>query len=156
MTDHSVEKLLEKVVRQEKELVLQQFTNDQALQIGTAIIDTAKSKGKAVTVNIKRNGQTLFHYAMEGAIPDHEEWIKRKSNVVLRHHHSSYYMKLYCELKDRSYEQFYAADPQEFEAVGGSFPISIKNVGVVGSVTVSGMSQEEDHALVAGTIRNFL
>ncbi|MED3931891.1 heme-binding protein [Priestia megaterium] len=102
MSNHSVETLLEKVVQQEKELIFHQFTNDQALQIGTAIINEAKSKGKAVTVSIKRNGQTLFQHAMEGAIPDHEEWIKRKSNTVLRHHHSSYYMKLYCELKDRS------------------------------------------------------
>lgn len=73
VSNHSAETLLEKVVQQEKELIFHQFTNDQALQLGTAIINEAKSKGKAVTVSIKRNGQTLFHHTMEGAIPDHEE-----------------------------------------------------------------------------------
>lgn len=42
VSNHSVDTLLEKVVQQEKELIFHQFTNDQALQIGTAIINEAK------------------------------------------------------------------------------------------------------------------
>jgi uncharacterized protein (UPF0303 family) len=47
-------------------------------------------------------------------------------------------------------------DPAQFAAHGGSFPVIIRNVGVVGTITVSGLAQEEDHKLVVRAITKFL
>ena len=45
---------------------------------------------------------------------------------------------------------------QEYAAHGGSFPIILKGSGVVGTITVSGLAQEEDHLLVVNTLRDYL
>ena len=44
----------------------------------------------------------------------------------------------------------------EFAAHGGAFPVIVRDVGVVGTVTVSGLPQEEDHRLVVAVLRAFL
>ena len=41
-------------------------------------------------------------------------------------------------------------------AHGGSFPIRVAGVGIVGAVTVSGLPQAQDHALVVEGLRDFL
>jgi len=47
-------------------------------------------------------------------------------------------------------------DEREFAAHGGAFPLIVRDVGVVGTVTVSGLPQEEDHRFVVGVLRAFL
>ena len=39
---------------------------------------------------------------------------------------------------------------------GGAFPIIIKNVGIIGTITVSGMPDSMDHAYVTDAIRECL
>lgn len=156
MENINIQKNLEKVKNQEENLIFKRFSNEDALEIGLFIIGSAKKIGKPVAVNIVKNSQTVFHYAMDGTSPDQDAWIKKKSNVVLRHHHSSYYMRLYNELKNRSYFEFYSVSPSEYAVHGGAFPIMIEGSGVIGVITVSGLSQEEDHELTVSAITHFL
>ena len=37
---------------------------------------------------------------------------------------------------------------EDYAAHGGSFPINVAGAGIVGSVTISGLPQREDHNLV--------
>lgn len=43
-----------------------------------------------------------------------------------------------------------------YAAHGGCFPITIRDSGMIGTVTVSSLSQVEDHALVVEAIESFL
>jgi uncharacterized protein (UPF0303 family) len=43
-------------------------------------------------------------------------------------------------------------DPARFAAHGGAFPVRLEAAGVVGVVTVSGLPQADDHALVVEAI----
>ncbi|KAI8384165.1 hypothetical protein BD560DRAFT_431407 [Blakeslea trispora] len=45
---------------------------------------------------------------------------------------------------------------KEYATHGGAFPLKIKNVGVVGTITVSGLAQQDDHNLVAEAIQEYI
>ena len=80
-------------------------------------------------------------------------WIERKNRVVRRFGHSSFYMGVSSEGR---FNEMYLLDESEFAAHGGAFPVIVRGVGVVGTVTVSGLPQEEDHRLVVSVLRAFL
>lgn len=148
--------LLETLLLQETEFQFTSFTNETALELGMALIEAAKNRGKAVTIDITRYGQQLFHYAMSGTSADNDEWVKRKSNVVRRFGHSSYYVGTTLKNAGQTIQEKYLLPESEYAAHGGSFPLLIRNVGVVGTITVSGLPQAEDHELVVGALRRML
>ncbi len=148
--------LLQTLLLQETEFQFTSFTNETALELGMALLEAAKSRGKAVTIDITRYGQQLFHYAMSGTSADNDEWVKRKSNVVRRFGHSSYYVGISLKNAGQTMQEKYLLPESEYAAHGGSFPLLIRNVGVVGTITVSGLPQAEDHELVVGVLRKML
>src|SRR5438132_11641219 len=79
------QKLLDQLKRQEEELRFVEFTNETALQLGLQLMKQAKEEGKALTIDICRNGQQLFHCALAGTSADNDAWIRRKNNVVNRY-----------------------------------------------------------------------
>jgi len=141
---------------QETELQFASFSNETALEVGLALLEAARTEGKAVTIDITRSGQQLFHYAMTGTSADNDAWVKRKSRTVQRFGHSSYSMGIALKIAGQSIEQKYLLPESEYAAHGGAFPLLIRGVGVVGTITVSGLPQAEDHELVVTTLRAFL
>ena len=87
-TDYSLAQLQ----RQEDQLQFDSFGSAAALDIGLKLVELARADGKAVAVEIRRNGMLLFAHGMDGTAPDHADWIRRKSNLVNRTGHSSCYM----------------------------------------------------------------
>ena len=65
-------------------------------------------------------------------------------------------MGISLKSKGQTIEEKYLISSSEFAAHGGAFPLIIRDVGVVGTITVSGLPQEEDHELVVTTLRAFL
>jgi uncharacterized protein (UPF0303 family) len=120
------------------------------------LLEAARKRGRPVTIDITRNGQQLFHFAMLGTSIDNGEWIKRKNRVVTRFGHSSYYMGIYLKNAGQTIEEKYLLPSSEYAAHGGAFPLIIRDVGVVGTITVSGLPQQEDHELVVTTLKHFL
>jgi uncharacterized protein (UPF0303 family) len=147
---------LVKLHRQEEVLQFTEFTNETALALGLALVETARGEGKSVTIDICRNGQQLFHCALPGTSADNDEWIKRKNRVVNRFGHSSFFMGIYYKSKDSTIQESAYLDPNRFAPHGGAFPITVRNVGLVGTVTVSGLPQEEDHDLVVRALSEHL
>jgi uncharacterized protein (UPF0303 family) len=147
---------LQTLLRQEQVLQFTAFTNDMALELGMSLIDAARQAGKTVTVNIIRNGQVLFHHAMTGAPPDQADWIRRKANVVNKFGHSSFYVGSEAKSRGVDFSAIAHLAPLDYAAHGGAFPLIVRNVGPVGTITVSGLPQAEDHAMVVAALQEML
>ncbi|HEX7734892.1 MAG TPA: heme-degrading domain-containing protein [Ktedonobacteraceae bacterium] len=150
------DELLTILREQEAELQFTEFSNETALELGLALLEAARGTGKAVTIDITRNDQQIFHYAMSGTSADNDSWVRRKSNTVQRFGRSSYAIGIALKNVGQTIEQKYLLPESEYAAHGGSFPLSIRNVGVIGTITISGLPQAEDHELVVSTLRAFL
>ncbi len=150
----AVAELIAQLKAEQRELVLTRFDNDDAWRLGVLLVDLARERGAAVTVDIRRGGHQLFHYALPGTSADNDSWVERKCKVVARFGESSYLVGARGRLAGRSLLER-GMDPLRHADHGGSVPIVIAGVGAVGTVTVSGLPQADDHALVVEALRRF-
>jgi uncharacterized protein (UPF0303 family) len=142
--------LLAQLEAQEEHLVFGRFDNDDAWRLGSAMVTEANDRGLPVAIDIRRHGHQLFHAALSGTTPDNDAWIERKINVVDRFNTASYLVGRRLATEGR------ALEGPDWAAHGGAFPIRVRDVGVVGTVTVSGLPQAEDHAFVTEMIGAYL
>lgn len=139
---------LERIGLQERELVLSRLDPQVAWELGSRLRDLAAKRKLAVVIDVRRFGQPLFYAAMEGTTPDNVEWVRRKSNVVARFHRSSYAIGLKEKIKNETLLEMQGLPVADYATHGGSFPLAVAGADVVGSVTVSGLPQRDDHELV--------
>ena len=151
-----MEEILEKLLLEEEELQFTCFNEGTAWQIGNQLVEESIKKNLQITIDITRGEQQLFHASRPGTSADNDEWIKRKVRVVRRFGHSSFYMGQYLKSQNKSIEEKFLISEREYGPHGGCFPVIIKGSGVIGTITVSGLAQEEDHKLVVQAIRKYL
>ncbi|KAJ5721559.1 uncharacterized protein N7483_009493 [Penicillium malachiteum] len=125
------------------------------------------------------SGGTPLHVVFQavtesGTIPDNENWVRRKRNTVLRWGVSSWAMRQKVisglgasasanEVESAFVKKFALASANggavadEYAIHGGGYPIRVRGVdGVVAVVVVSGLKQEDDHQVVADTIKEVI
>nr|WP_107906229.1 heme-degrading domain-containing protein [Streptomyces chartreusis] len=141
---------------QERRLVFARFTHDDAWALGCLLVEMARERQAPVAIDIHRSGQQLFHAALPGSTPDNDAWIARKRRVVERYGSASYIVGARFRAKGTTFEDSSRLDADTYAAHGGSFPINVEGAGVIGSVTVSGLPQLEDHRMVTEALEQFL
>lgn len=156
MTPEEIADLVAVIEEQEQRLVLPAFDNDDAWRLGNLVVELARARSASVTVDIRRNGQQLFHCALPGTSADNDAWIERKVRTVNRYGHASYLVGLRHAAKGTTFEASSRLDPDTYAAHGGAFPIILAGTGPVGTVAVSGLPQREDHELVVAALETYL
>jgi uncharacterized protein (UPF0303 family) len=151
-----METTLESLLAEEAELQFSKFDSALAWRLGTFLVDRAKRESKKIAVGITRGGQRLFHWAADGTCPDNDAWIDRKTKAVYRFGHSSFYLGRKLAKEQISLDAKYHVDEREYAVDGGCFPIFVKGSGLVGTVTVSGLKQHEDHQWAVEAVRHIL
>lgn len=151
-----MEALLKKLEAEERELQFERFSNEDAVALGLSLYETAREKKLPVTIDITRNGHQLFHLSMPGTSPDNDQWVARKIKLVNRMGMSSYRVGTLLRSLGMTLEERFELSHYEYAAHGGCFPVILKGTGPIGTVTISGLAQEDDHAMVVNAIRQYL
>ncbi|MET0405678.1 MAG: heme-degrading domain-containing protein [Cystobacter sp.] len=146
---------LEQLLAEEEELQFERLSHEDVLSLGLRLLDRVRRDRLPVVIDVTLGGLTVLHCALPGSRPDNEDWVRRKRNTVNRFWHSSLYMGRYYAAKGTSLTDKPHIDAAEFVDHGGSFPLRVRDLGCVGTVTVSGLAQEEDHALVVDLLREW-
>jgi uncharacterized protein (UPF0303 family) len=147
--------LIAELEAQERELVFTRFDNTDAWRLGSLLVGWAQERGLPVAIDIRRGTQQLFHAALPGSVADNDAWIERKVRVVERYGASSYLVGRRLAAKGQQLDAGMGVDPAHYATHGGAFPVRIRDVGVVAVVTVSGLPQADDHALVVEALRAY-
>ena len=147
---------LEKIAAQERELHMPRLDAQIAWELGTYVRTMAVERKLALVVDVRRFGQPLFYAALDGTTPDNPEWVRRKNNVVARFHRSSYAVGMSLQKQNTTLLERYGLPTADYAAGGGGFPLYVENAGVVGSLTVSGLPQRDDHNLVVEALCAYL
>ena len=151
-----MEALLKQLEAQEQELQFDRFSNEDAVALGLSLYETAKKNNLPVTIDITRNGHQLFHLSMPGTSPDNDQWVARKIKLVNRMGMSSFRVGTLLRSLGMTLEERFELSHYEYAAHGGCFPVILKGTGHIGTVTISGLAQEDDHAMVVDAIRAYL
>ena len=151
-----MEDVLKQLLQEEQELQFTKFNEATAWQIGCQLVEQGTKENLPITIDITRGTHQLFHASLVGTSADNDEWVKRKVRLVYRFGHSSFYMGQSLKNKGKSIEEAYLLSEKEYAPHGGCFPIIVKDTGLVGTITISGLPQEQDHKLVVQAIRNYL
>jgi uncharacterized protein (UPF0303 family) len=147
---------LERIALQERELRLPAVDMRLAWELGGRLRTLAVERGLGIVIDVRRFGQPLFYAALDGTTPDNAEWVRRKSNVVARFHRSSYAVGMNLKAKSYTLLERYGLPVADYAADGGSFPLAVAGTGVVGSATISGLAQRDDHELVVEALCGLL
>lgn len=147
--------ILMTLLQEENELKFSVFTNETAYRVGNRIIEKAIRENKSIVVDIRKNNELLFYSRLDGTSSHNDEWVSWKNNVVHHFGHSSYYMHVFLKSTDSTVEAS-GLNPNDFKAEGGAFPLFLKDEGIVGTISVSGLPGDEDHKMVTSVLKDFL
>ncbi len=125
---------------------LQAFSDADAWQLGTTLVGLAQAERLPIVINIRTPNRTLFHAALPGSAALNDRWAQRKSNLCLLFGEPSFLIGRRNAEKGETLAR-HGLDPADFADAGGSVPIVVGGL-TVAAVTVSGLPQADDHALV--------
>ncbi|MBX3608015.1 MAG: heme-degrading domain-containing protein [Piscinibacter sp.] len=144
-----------KLAEQEQRLQFERFGAADAWALGSALKALAEARGQAVTIEIRVARELVFFHAMPGTVPSNADWARRKRNACELLGRSSYRIGRELEKGGATLEAKMGLATRDYAAHGGAFPLQVRGMGPVGTVTVSGLPQRADHALIVEVLAGF-
>ena len=137
------------------ELVLPDFDEGTAWRLGQSLVALALADALPVVIDIRTPDRTLFHAALPGSAPVNDLWALRKSRTAFLFQKPSLLVGRRLQAKSETVAK-HGLDPADHAVEGGAVPIRVRAAGVVAIVTVSGLTQVEDHFLAVRGLRTLL
>ena len=145
-----------RIAEQEAKLVFDSFDEATAFAVGSAIRERGLREKFPIVVDIRTWDRPLFYAALPGSNADNANWARRKRNVVQNFLKSTYRMVLEQERPDRTFKPGAGLNIADYVLAGGGFPVTVKGVGVIGVIAVSGLPEREDHGIVVEAVARHL
>jgi len=148
---------IENIRKEEISLDFKKFNIDDAWNLGCLLRDEATKQGYSIAIEISLGEQRVFHTSLRGTSAHNNKWIERKKATVREWGCSSYLVGLRFPIFDPPYSLETAPwmDVTRYTGSGGSLPILISDSGVIGTVTVSGLRHDIDHAFVVEGLKKY-
>lgn len=137
-------------------ITLAAFDYAAANRLGLLLCRIGTERGLPIGIEIMQGGTQVFLALLPGATADNAGWLRRKRGVAQRFQQSSLSMRLECAAKGVDFNQRYGLDRADYIASGGAIPIAVAGAGMVGCVTVSGLPDTEDDALIRAALADFV
>lgn len=139
---------LESLAAEQERLLLASFDYAFAWELGRTIHDRAAELRAPVAIEITHGLVPVFVSLLPGATVDNLHWAARKRTVAHRFHRSSLAMRLEAEKAGFDFNERFRLPVADFVASGGGVPLMLRNGTLVGTASVSGLPDVEDHLLI--------
>lgn len=146
----------QELLDQEDRLALPSLSEADAIAIGQLLLDRANERSLPVTIEVRRGPRVVFRAARVGTSVDNDSWVAGKVRLVERFGHSSLYERVLHEANGTTFEAATGLTLPDYAPHGGGFPLIVKGTGPVGVAIVSGLTQEDDHALIIECLEAYL
>lgn len=121
--------------------------------MGIEIVELARSRKQVIAVEIARLSHTIFLFMDDNLPKDKQNWLRRKANVAKQFEESSLVVKNDLLNGKMNLKTTFGLDENDFLAKGGAIPIFVQNVGMIATITVSGLTDEDDHNLIIEALK---
>jgi len=148
LPDPDVFPTLAEVEEQERRLVLQRADLASLYALGRQMADSAVERDLPILIQIRSGQRLVFVASLPGSNAGNDAWAARKSRLAAWFERSSMRVRLMFPPDGEAVYANHSLSREEFAAHGGAFPLRLENVGVIGTVVVSGLPQVHDHAFV--------
>lgn len=153
-----LEELIAVLEEQERELQFERVDHELAWELGVHLRDRAARAGHRIVIDVALGEQDVFRAALPGTTSHNDKWVERKKRTVREWGTSTYLAGLRFPLYNAPFSLETApwVDAQLYSGSGGGFPLTVSSAGVVGTIAVSGLPPELDHAFIVESLRDFL
>ena len=143
------------LLQEEQVLKLASLTNSDALEIGEIAAALGKQRKLPIAIEVRVGEWIVFHASLEGAKPENDWWIARKSRVVMLKHHSTMYERVSAEELGIDWHRENNVVDETHAIHGGALPL-ITPSGFAGILIISGLPQVDDHLFAVEVLTEFL
>ena len=139
---------MDEILMEEQSFVFTGFNANTALEIGNYLTKKANDLKLPIVIDVSSFQQCLYHFAALGSTANNEKFIRRKRNTVLLFSHSTKWVAGKVKNDVLAMHQRYATSDADYTILQGGFPIIVTAMGLVGSICVSGLTEQEDHNII--------
>jgi len=147
---------LDELRDQERRLVLPSLTENDAIDIGLRLLQRATDRDLAVTIEVRRAGRIVFRAARTGTNAHNDMYVAGKAKIVERFGHATLFERLRHEEAGTTFAEATSLAFPEYAPHGGGVPLIVDGTGPVGVAIVSGLPQQDDHALIVECLEAYL